>query len=168
MFEKISHWLHNTFDNTDINKLLVVFATAFVFLWFFSREIAPFLGSILIAYLLDGLVQRLERRGLAHTLAVSLIVLVTVLLVCLCFYLLPIFLLQLRGAANDMPNAAIVLTELTETINSFLPRKGAISREKNHKKTKAVANTTSNLLMSVLSKVLCSQWLIFSNILAAL
>ena len=147
MIRKFNDWLAGVFSNPDINKLIAVAAVGGVFLWFFAGEIAPLFGGVLIAYLLEGIVQKAQRHGLGRTVAVSLVVLATVLAVSFCLYLLPAFVLQLRGAAGEMPNIADVVLSFITSVNLYLPDFMAIDADEFGGNMSAAVATAGRFLL---------------------
>ncbi|MGI9298404.1 MAG: AI-2E family transporter [Gammaproteobacteria bacterium] len=121
MLQKLNAWLDSVFRNSDINKLLAVGAALLLFLWFFAGEITPLFGGLLAAYLLEGGVQRLEKRGISRAAAATLTVLLTVSAVAVLLGLLPLFALQLRGVANDLPNIVDSLVAAAAAVDAHLP-----------------------------------------------
>lgn len=121
MWQKLNNWLESVFRNSDINKLLAVCAVSLLFLWFFADEITPLFGGILVAYLLEDIVQTLEKRGIGRTTSTSLVVLLAVACVAVFLGLLPLFVLQLRGVANELPNIVDSLVHGLASIGGWMP-----------------------------------------------
>ena len=121
MLKKINHWLESVFSNSDINKLLSVFAVMVVFLWFFADEIAPLFGGILCAYLLEDAVQQLQKRKIPRTIAVAILVFLSAAAVILLLSWVPRFFIQLREAADNLPNIKETLISGANTINAYIP-----------------------------------------------
>ncbi len=121
MLQRLNGWLSSVFSNSDINKLLAVLAAVFLFLHFFAGEVAPLFGALLVAYLLEGAVQRLEKRGVSRAAATSLCVLFGATATFISIGLLPLFALQLRGAANDLPGIIGALNSMLEGAGAYLP-----------------------------------------------
>ena len=121
VLHKLSGVAESVFRNSDINKLIVVAAAVLLFIWFFSAEVAPLFGGILVAYLLEGAVQRLEKFGVSRTAAAGLIVLLAATAAVVIISLLPLFFLQLQGAAKDLPGIAGGLSSVLKKIADYLP-----------------------------------------------
>ena len=121
MFQRLNTWLDGLFCNTDINKLLAVVATVLVFLWLFADAIVPLFAGILIAYLLESVVQRLQQLKLSRRNAVIITVSGAVALLVMFLYFLPQFILQLRGLASEMPGIASAAATISESVNHYLP-----------------------------------------------
>lgn len=121
MFKKINDWLESVFYNSDINKLLAVTAVGTVFIWLFAEEIAPLFGGLLIAYLLEGVVQRMRRLGVSRAGASGVLVLLFATTMFILLGLLPLFFLQLRGVIDLLPDMQGALMGGAKAINAYLP-----------------------------------------------
>jgi predicted PurR-regulated permease PerM len=86
--------------------------TAWVTVWLLSPVLAPFLIALAVAYLLDPLVDRLERAGLKRAVAAAMIIgAFFAVVVALGALLAPILQAQLIGAARAVISAALRLYE---------------------------------------------------------
>ncbi|MGU9951211.1 MAG: AI-2E family transporter [Gammaproteobacteria bacterium WSBS_2016_MAG_OTU1] len=121
MKQRFTSWLEGIFSNLDINKLIAVGAVAGLFVWFLGNEMLPFFIALLIAYLLEGCVQHLERFGVKRSYSIALVILLTLTIICVSLYLLPLLALQLRGVANDLPNIVTLVTSASHSITAYLP-----------------------------------------------
>ena len=129
MFEKINRWLLNVFSNSDINKLLAVIALFCGVLWLFISELAPLLGAVLIAYVLEGAVTSLGNRfNLSRATSVTIVIILSVLATLVCAYALPRFLLQLRELGDQIPRTGESLELMISRINDFLPKEAALDQ----------------------------------------
>lgn len=70
MIEMFRHWYHTWFSDEEVVYLLLVLVSGLVVVLLFGRMLAPVLTALILAYLMQGLVSSLERRGLSHFLAV--------------------------------------------------------------------------------------------------
>ncbi len=89
----ISGWFRRQFQNPQIVILLLIILVVAGTLYFFGGMLAPLLAAVVIAYLLQGLVGRLERRRVPHLAAV--------LLVFLSFFVALVFAFFGSAAAAD-------------------------------------------------------------------
>ena len=101
------------------------FITLVLLVWF-SRALGPVLAAAVIAYLLDGLVLRLEKLKVPRILAVALVLLGTVLLMGLIvFTLLPTVVEQLNQLANQigplLTQFEAWLVKMEQTYPSYFP-----------------------------------------------
>ena len=76
----ISNWFQRHFSDPQVVILAVLLAIGTIIILILGNMLAPVLASMVIAYLLEGLVGILERRRIPR--------LVAVLLVCLSFIVL--------------------------------------------------------------------------------
>ena len=129
MFKKLNSGLDSFFSNSDINKLLGIIFVAVVFLWFFIDEIAPLFGGVLIAYLLEDITQWMERHKIKRAIAASLIVLLIVVGAAIALALLPLFIIQLQGVLNDLPNIKSEIIALIQALDEYLPGGAGISED---------------------------------------
>ncbi len=71
--ELIAAWFRRHFSDPQVVILAVLLVIGFVVIIFFGHMLAPVLASIVIAYLLEGLVGLLQRQRLPRLLAVVLV-----------------------------------------------------------------------------------------------
>lgn len=105
MVNVINNWLKRQLANKEqvIFWLFILFIIAA--LWLFGKMLAPVLASIVIAYLLQWFVARLERYHVPHALAVVLIYSAFLGLVVIALLgLLPLLWRQLTNLVNELPN----------------------------------------------------------------
>ena len=121
MLQKLNAWLESVFHNSDVNKLLAVGATAALFLWFFTDEITPLFGGALVAYLLEGEVQRLERHGWSRTAAAGTAVVLAAAVFVVFVSMLPLLALQLRGFAGELPSLLTLAGAAGAALSPYLP-----------------------------------------------
>ena len=124
----ISGWFRRQFSNPQIVILTIVLLTISGVIWLVGDTLAPLFAAIIIAYLLQGLVSRLQRLGLPHLPAV-IIAFVSFLLVFLfaALRILPTFVRQLTQLFQQTPaiiNAAQrLLLRLPELYPNFITTK---------------------------------------------
>lgn len=100
----ITDWFKRTFSDPQIIALLVILFGGFAVILFMGDMLAPVLASIVIAYLLEGLVAIGERRGLPRFPAVVVVYGMFLILVTLMvFGLLPLLSKQISQLANQLP-----------------------------------------------------------------
>jgi len=78
--EVIRQWFQRYFSDPQVVILALLLILGAVVIVAFGNMLAPVLASVVIAYLLEGVVSALERRGLRRTLAVTLVFLAFMLL----------------------------------------------------------------------------------------
>ncbi|MGB5200209.1 MAG: AI-2E family transporter, partial [Sedimenticolaceae bacterium] len=82
----ITDWFKRTFSDPQIVFLTLVLASGFAVILTMGDMLAPVLASAVIAYLLEGLVVILEKRGLPRWLSASLVFCAFVLFVSLVLF----------------------------------------------------------------------------------
>jgi len=85
----VSNWIKQAFSDRQVVLLMSALVLGLIAVYFFADMLAPAIAAVVIAFLLDGPVAWLERRGLKHIYAVivtfvgfmciSVVVVVTVL-----------------------------------------------------------------------------------------
>lgn len=96
--EAIKRWLSRQLSNPQVALLGVLLLVGMVVIYFFSGMLAPFLASVVIAYLLDGIALRMQRYGLPRLLAVTAVFIgFLVGILFLCFVLLPSIVNQVQS-----------------------------------------------------------------------
>ena len=97
-------WVERYFSDEEALILLVVLVAGFAAIILFGRMLAPFFTALVIAFLLQGVVSALTRRGLPHLLAVILVFLAFIsVLLTLAFILMPLIWNQLVGLVQETP-----------------------------------------------------------------
>ena len=105
MTEIISRWIKKYFSDPQAIILALLLVFGFVVVVFFGDMLAPVLASIVIAYLLEGLISSLERRGVPRMLLVlAVFVAFLTLLVLFFFGLVPRVTTQAAQLVQDLPN----------------------------------------------------------------
>lgn len=101
----ITDWFRRTFSDPQVVLLAVLLATGFLVIVYLGDMLAPVLASVVMAYLLEGLVAFLERRGWPRIAAVWLVFAVFVLfLSLLLFGVLPLVSRQLTDLIQQIPS----------------------------------------------------------------
>jgi len=101
-------WFNRRFSDPQVVTLTVLLLIGFAIIIFFGHMLAPVLASLVIAYLLEGLVGVLTRRGLPRLLAVLGVY--CGFMACLVFVLiglLPLLSRQLSQLAQQLPGMIV-------------------------------------------------------------
>ncbi|MSP67468.1 MAG: AI-2E family transporter [Alphaproteobacteria bacterium] len=103
-----------------------------VLLYLLRGMLLPFVAGMAVAYLLDPLADRLERRGLSRTLATALITGAFLLVaVALLLWLLPMLYVQLRAFLQRLPQVLqAVRQHLLPLIDDLGARLGFVAEER--------------------------------------
>lgn len=104
MITVVSNWFKRHFSNPEIAALVLLLAVVVTTFFMMGGILTPLISSIVIAYLLNGMVQTLDNWKMPHTLSVSI---VCVLFVGFCylslFVLVPLLWEQLSHLFNELP-----------------------------------------------------------------
>ncbi|MDH3895016.1 MAG: AI-2E family transporter, partial [Chromatiales bacterium] len=101
----ITDWLRRQFSNPQLVVLILILAAVVLTLYLAGDSLAPVLAATVIAYLLHGLVVRLENIGLPHFVAVHLVFITFVATVSLAvFGLMPLLVGQLTQLVQQIPS----------------------------------------------------------------
>ncbi|UNU88366.1 AI-2E family transporter [Aeromonas dhakensis] len=104
MLEVIKRWYQTRFSDPDAVTLFLLLTACFAVLWLFGDLLAPLLVALVMAYLLEWPVSRLQRAGLSRTLATSLILLLFIALTAMAFLgLIPTLASQGLNLAKESP-----------------------------------------------------------------
>lgn len=105
MTEIIGRWFRRYFSDPEGVMLAALLVVGFGVVIFLGDMLAPILASIVIAYLLEGVVNLFERRGV-HRMAVvvTVLFLFVALLLLLFFGLIPRVTAQAAQLVEDLPN----------------------------------------------------------------
>ncbi len=102
--ELVRSWLRRNLGNPQVVGLLLVLVALTLIVMFLGHLLAPVFASIIISYLLYGLVNRVRRLGVPHLLAVLLVfILFMALLLATMLWLLPLFIRQLTQLVTQLP-----------------------------------------------------------------
>ncbi|MGD8955696.1 MAG: AI-2E family transporter [Chromatiaceae bacterium] len=101
----ITDWFKRTFSDPQIVFLTLVLASGFAVILTMGDMLAPVLASVVIAYLLEGLVVILEKRGLSRWLSASLVFCAFVLFLSLVLFgLMPRLSRQVTDLFQQLPS----------------------------------------------------------------
>jgi putative permease len=105
----ITDWFKRTFSDPQIVFLTLVLVSGFAVILTMGDMLAPVLASVVIAYLLEGLVVILEKRGLSRWLSASLVFFAFVLFLSLVLFgLLPRLSRQVTDLFQQLPSMILV------------------------------------------------------------
>jgi putative permease len=101
----LTQWFKRHFADPGVTFLALFLVASFAVVLTMGDMLVPVLASVVIAYLLEGLVGALERRGLPRTLAVVMVITCFGLFaVLVLFGLLPLLSRQLTQLFQQLPN----------------------------------------------------------------
>jgi putative permease len=101
----IAAWFRRQFSNRQVVTLVLVIASIAAALYLLGDHLAPVLAALVIAYLLQGLVARLERWGIGPTLSANIVfALFLAFMLVASFGLMPPLVHQLKQLLTQVPN----------------------------------------------------------------
>ncbi|CAG21244.1 AI-2E family transporter [Photobacterium profundum] len=104
MLDMLNRWYMRRFSDPHAVSLIAILLGGFLTIYFFGNLIAPLLVAIVLAYLLEWPVMRLERLGLPRTVAVLVVLLIFAGLMVMAFFgLVPTIWHQVGNFASDVP-----------------------------------------------------------------
>lgn len=104
MLDMLNRWYMRRFSDPHAVSLIAILLGGFLTIYFFGNLIAPLLVAIVLAYLLEWPVMRLERLGLPRTIAVLVVLLIFAGLMVMAFFgLVPTIWHQVGNFASDVP-----------------------------------------------------------------
>ncbi len=102
--ETIRNWLQRYLGDPQVVGMLLVLVALTLIVFLLGRQLAPVFASIIIAYLLGGVVRRLRWYGMPHLPAVILVfVAFMAVLLLTMFWLVPLFIRQLTQLVQQLP-----------------------------------------------------------------
>lgn len=121
----ISNWFRRYFNDPQVIILAVLLLLGFAVILFMGDMLAPVLASVVLAYLLEGLVVRLERWHLPRLLAVAVVVAgFLLMLVLILFGMVPQLSNQLTQLFQQLPvmisEGQALLQHLPEEYPAFI------------------------------------------------
>ncbi len=101
----VTHWFRRNFSDPQIVFLAVSLLVILVVILTLGQMLTPVLASIVIAYLLDGLVEFLQRRGLPRFVSVLIVFIAFMLFTAsLVLGVLPMVSRQITELVQQLPN----------------------------------------------------------------
>jgi putative permease len=154
MFHVVGIWFKRYFTHPQAVFLVALLLASFIVLYTMGRMLTPVLASIIIAYLLDGMVVNLSRymsRWLSVAVAFSLFL---ALLLFTLVVLLPLLSHQLTQIIQEMPRWTTLGQQLLVQLPEMYPE--FISVEQVHSLNTAIRDGVRSLGQNVLTYSLAS------------
>ncbi|PJE80041.1 hypothetical protein CI610_00980 [invertebrate metagenome] len=122
MLEIIKGWMHRYFSDYEAVVLLFLLVLGFVVVVTMGHMLAPALAALVLAFLLQGLVNWLEHKRLPHALAVSLVFIAFITLFLLCLLVLvPLIWEQMTHLLNEVPRMVKSGQQLLNNLPDMYP-----------------------------------------------
>lgn len=104
MYKIFRNWMNRYFADEEAVLLIILLVAAIAIMMTMGNILAPMISSIIIAFLMQGMVARLEGRGLPHMASVIIAWSVLVCAMALAiFVLLPVIWRQLIKLVSEIP-----------------------------------------------------------------
>ena len=98
-------WFERNFSNPQTVILALLLLGGFAVVFYMGKMLAPLLAAVVIAYLLEAIVQQAERRGMPRLPAVVIVfTLFVVVVLFLVLWLVPMLSRQVAQLAQDLPH----------------------------------------------------------------
>lgn len=157
----ISSWFKRNFSDPQIVILISALILGFVFVIYFGRALAPFLTSIVVAYLLESVIVRLERLKIPRILAVGLVFLVFIAVMSvLLIWLVPKLTTQVTQLVQALPAYISTGLDFLRTLPEKYP-----NLVKEEQMQSVIANVTNEMTLmgqTLLGKTVSSVFSAFS------
>jgi putative permease len=123
MMEIINRWMKRYFSDPEGVILALLLVAGFGVVIFLGDMLAPVLASIVIAYLLEGVIDVFERRGVHRmVVVVSVFFMFVALLLLLFFGLIPGVTAQAAQLVQDLPNMIDKGQQMFDRLPDLYPR----------------------------------------------
>ena len=104
MRNTIAAWLHRYFGDEEALLLSLIILASLVVIWFLGEVLAPFLVSLVIAYILQGPMHLLVEKGVPKRFALALTYAFFLgVIVSVSFFLIPLIFAEVTSAVADLP-----------------------------------------------------------------
>jgi len=104
MIEIIKGWFNRYFSDPQAVLLAAILIIGFTVILTMGHMLAPVLAAVVIAYLLEGLIRKLERTGLRRIFAVLIVfILFNTFVAILLFGIIPLLSSQVTALARELP-----------------------------------------------------------------
>ncbi len=118
----LKNWFRKNFSNPQVVILSMLLVGVSAAIYLFGGMLAPVIAAVIIAYLLQGIVQRLEDLGLPHLAGVSIVFLMFMaFLLLLAFGLLPLLFRQMSQLFQQVPGMLAEAQKLLLQLPSQYP-----------------------------------------------
>jgi putative permease len=105
MIPIIRNWVDRYFHNEEAVLLLILLIASFFVLWTIGNDLGPALIALVLAFLMQGIVNALKNKGVSHLFAVtSALLLLIGTMVLVLFLLIPILWQQSTKLVSELPS----------------------------------------------------------------
>lgn len=150
MIDFIKDWYYRHFSNPQAVVLLILLLTVLVAVVYLGDILAPVFAAIIIAYLLESVVKSLENLKLPRTVAVCLVMFITVTMaVLLVVGMVPPLVTQTSDVmTKQLPNMVVQTKEYLNQLPALYPE--MVTQEQVQTLTKGIESQLSSMGKNVL------------------
>ena len=113
MIPIIRNWIDRYFHNEEAVLLLVLLIASFVVIWTMGNDLGPVIVAVIIAFLMQGMVQWLKLKGVPHLLGVTIALLLLIgTMTSIMVFIIPVVSQQTVKLFNELPGMLIQGREL--------------------------------------------------------
>lgn len=123
MMEIVSRWFGKYFSDSQGVMLAVLLAIGFAIVVFLGHMLGPLLAAVVIAYLLEGVIEAFERRGVPRmALVLAAFIIFVALLLLLFFGLVPLVTAQIAQLVENLPKMIDKGQHMVMRLTELYPR----------------------------------------------
>lgn len=146
----LSSWFKRNFDNPQVVILISLLIILFAVIIFLGKPLSPFLSSVVLAYLLESVVVRLQKLNVPRIIAViGVFMLFVALLMFLIFWVIPVLISQISQLVQQLPTYLSTGLEFVRKLPENYPT--VISNEQAASLTTTITSELTQLGQNVLS-----------------
>jgi len=157
----LASWWKRNFNNPQIVILISLLIIIFAVIIFLGKPLAPFFSSIVLAYLLESVIIRLEKLKVPRIIAVIIVFLLFVtLLMFLIFWVIPVLISQVSQLVQQLPTYLSTGLEFVRKLPENYPN--LISETQATSLTNTITSELTQMGQSVLTKTVSSFFSVMS------
>ncbi len=133
----------------------------FAIILFFGKSLAPFLSSVVLAYLLESVILKLQKLNIPRILAVSIVFLLFVaLLLFMIFWVVPVLISQISELVQQLPTYLATGLEFVKKLPENYPT--IISEDQATSLTATITSELTQMGQNIVSKTVSSVFSVIS------
>ncbi len=122
MLDIIKGWLHRYLSDYEALVLLLLLILGFVVVLTMGYMLAPVFAALVLAFLMQGIINWLEQKGLPHLLSVNLVFAAFIaILLMFMLVLVPLIWEQVTHLLNEVPRMVHVGQKLLKSLPELYP-----------------------------------------------
>ena len=157
----LASWFKRNFNNPQVVILISMLIILFATIIFLGKPLAPFLSSIVLAYLLDSVIAKLQKLKLPRIIAVMIVFLVFLtLLLVMIIWVIPVLITQISQLVQQLPTYLSTGLEFVKKLPENYPT--VISVEQADSIIAAMTTELTQMGQGILSKTVSSVFSVIS------